>query len=143
MEGDPAPPGSGRESQAQQRRIQLDERIRELHARNEEIATTLVRAREAGRPQAGGSSPAHVKRADELAALAAQRAAEATKRAAQMHLHAAEAHDRAAELYEQLADTGTGDTAHQRAQAVNHRRQAAEDRREAATIANSLPGTER
>jgi hypothetical protein len=143
MEGDPAPLGSGRESQAQQRRTQLGERIRELHARNEEITTSLVRARQACQPQPGSSSPAQVKRAEEFAMLAAQRAAEATRRAAGMHLHAAEAHDRAAELHEQLAAARTGDNAHHQARAVQHRRQAAQDRGEAATITSGLPEAER
>lgn len=121
---------------AARRRAELDERIRELHERNQELATILMNGGPVGRP---GSSREQVRRAEELARLASRRAAEAAARAEAMYLNSADAHERAARIHTLLAETGTGDTERHRARAREHLQQAAEDRNAAGAMPSRQP----
>lgn len=117
---------------AVRRRAELDRRIHELHERNRQLTTSLI---DGPADTHGGSSPEQVRRAEELARLAGDRAAEAARRAAAMYLHAATAHERAARMYTMLAEAGTANAGEHRERAREHLRLAAADRASAEAIA--------
>ena len=122
---------------AARRRVELDQRIEELHARNAELTAILVE-RPAVRSHAG-SSQDQVARADELARLAAQRAIEATRRAAAMYLNSATAHERAARMHTLLADNGASDAERHRRRAQEHLQLASQDRATAQAMTGGRP----
>ena len=111
---------------AARRRRELDQRIEELHARNAQLAATLLDG-PASETHAG-SSLAQVTRAEELARLAGQRAIEATRRAAAMYLNSATAHERASRMHTLLAENGATDAGQHRQRAREHLELAAQDR---------------
>jgi hypothetical protein len=119
---------------AARRRKELEDRIRELHQRNGQLAAALAE----GRPSADGehaiSTLAKVRRAEELTRVAVQRAAQVARQAGAMHIRAAEAHDRAARMHELLADAGVADADAHRDKAAQHRQHAATDRATAGTL---------
>ena len=122
---------------AARRRVELDQRIEELHSRNAELTAILVQ-RPAGQGRAG-SSQDQVARADELARIANRRAIEATRRAAAMYLNSATAHERAARMHTLLADNGAGDADQHRHRAQEHLQLASQDRTTAQAMTGGRP----
>jgi hypothetical protein len=118
------------------RSVELDARIRDLHARNTQLSANPGPPDLESR-KAVGSTTSQVAKAEALAKLANLRAVEATRRTALMRVHAASAHDRAARLHELLADTGHGEVQMHRERAAAHRQQAREDRAAAERIFRS------
>lgn len=114
------------EQAAARRRRELDQRIEELHARNAQLAATLLDG--AASETHAGSSLTQVTRAEELARLAGQRAIEATRRAAAMYLNSATAHERASRMHILLAENGAEDAGQHRQRAREHLQLAAQDR---------------
>jgi hypothetical protein len=116
------------------RRAEVDDRIRELHARNEELARQLGTQGEP-EPTTPGARLAQARQAEAFAQLSHARAVAACHRAAVMRLRAASAHEHAAQGYESFATAagGKADSAVQD-KADQHRRQAAVDRAAAADL---------
>ena len=115
------------------RSVELDARIRDLHARNSQLSANPGPPDLEERRSVGSTSD-QVAKAKALARIANMRAFEAMKRTALMRLHAASAHDRAAQLHELLANAGQGDVREHRERAATHRQQADEDRIAAARM---------
>jgi hypothetical protein len=120
------------------RRQELDNRIVELHHRNDLLSAVMGRA---GGPGNGhnGSSRTQVTRAGELARRASERAGEATRRAVLMHRKAATAHVRAARMHDLLAGASAGDEQEHAVRAAEHRRLAMADQAAAETL-DGQPG---
>jgi hypothetical protein len=125
---------------AARRRAQLDQRIQELHRRSRQFGGFPATSQPARDRQVTGSSRAQVRRAEELARLAAERAIEAANRAATMYLSAATAHERAARMHNLLADSGGPGAGEHRSRAREHLQLAAGDRAAASAMARGTHG---
>jgi len=114
------------------RALQIDDRIRDLHERNQWIEDARM---------ARGSTPEQVGRAADYVRLAQDRASEAADRSLSAHLRAAIAHDRTAATLEELATTGVGGSAAYTERARMHREWAMAEREAAGLPGQQGPAT--